>query len=51
MFLFAENGFIPLLFPPETNTFTAESAKEDLRAKLKAAIAKVVFESIPQAIC
>jgi hypothetical protein len=51
MFLFAENGFIPMIFPPETNTFTAASAKEDLKAKLKATIAKVSIESIPQALC
>jgi hypothetical protein len=51
MFLLAENPFVPLLFPPETDTLSADSVKEDLKIKVKASLAKVAMESIPQTLC
>jgi len=47
MFSFAENEFVPLIIPPESDTLTADSVKEDLRTKMKSTFAKVMLESIP----
>lgn len=51
MFLLSEDSFIPLLFPPETDTMSAESVKDDLKTQLKSTFAKIILENVPQAIC
>jgi len=50
-FLFAGNSFLPLLYPPETDTLTEEMVKEDLMTKMRSSTLKVFLESIPQGIC
>lgn len=51
MFLLAEDSFIPMLFPPEIDTMSADAVKDDLKTKLKSTLAKMLLENIPQAIC
>ncbi|CAE8621750.1 unnamed protein product [Polarella glacialis] len=51
MFVLGDNMFIPLLFPPDVLSLTADQVKADLRAKLGQCIINILLNSIPQAWC
>lgn len=50
LFAFADNRFVPLLFPVDTRNLNVQVVKDNLAAQMRRTILKVLFVSIPQAV-